>query len=183
MEVQNSINGNTYFLDRESGTILSKWLKRTGIDQKLAISELMRSNHLVGDIGEKSFKQWTSEGESAKRVSGSNVEIRGERIVTLVEWFIKEHRHRIQPVLTSSELRQLIDLYVDIPVKNRLQLKRLLHDLELQEGQRVADFSFATDWKSHFASWPVFCFVIDDYYCVRASTSYEMALAGYTEKT
>ncbi|HHX09184.1 MAG TPA: hypothetical protein GX730_07150 [Chloroflexi bacterium] len=183
MEDQSSINGKIEFLDenQESGVVLSKWLKRTGMDQKMVISELMRMNHLVGDIGEKSFKQWTSEGESAKRVSGSSVEIRGERIVTLVEWFFKEHSHRVQPVLNSSELRQLLDLYTDIPVKNRLQLKRLLHDLEIQEGERVADFSFAKDWKSHFASWPVFCFVIDDYYCVRASTSYEMAMAGYTE--
>ena len=111
MEDQSSINGKIEFLDenQESGVVLSKWLKRTGMDQKMVISELMRMNHLVGDIGEKAFKHWTSEGESAKRVSGSSMQIRGDRIVTLVEWFIKEHSHRVLPVLNSSELRQLLD--------------------------------------------------------------------------
>jgi len=51
-----------------------------------------------------------------------------------------------------------------------------------RSGERQPDFSFATDWKNHLASWPAFCFVIDEYWCVRASTSYEMALAGYTEE-
>lgn len=184
MDENNSKIGTTYFLDenQESGTILSQWLRRSRVDRKMILTEIMRLNPDTGSIGEKSFKQWTSEGETARRVSGGNLELRGERLVGIVQWFLNEHTHRLQPVLQTNELRRIIELYPELPVKNRLQLKRLLHDLELREGERVADFSFATDWKSHFASWPVFCFVIDEYYCVRASTSYEMALAGYTEE-
>jgi len=184
MEQSNSNFGNSNFLDEnsESGAILYSWLKRSGVERSVILEEITTSNQYIGEIGLKSFKQWTSEGETARRVSGLTPEIRGERIVAIVQWFIREHIHRVNPVLTTSEVRRLIALYQDIPVKNRLQLKRLLHDLEIETGERQPDFSFATDWKNHLASWPAFCFVIDEYWCVRASTSYEMALAGYTEE-
>jgi hypothetical protein len=177
-------NGIEQFQDPDqiSGHIFSMWLHRCGVERKTILEELKETGENLGDIGEKSFKQWTSDGESAKRVSGATPEIRGDRLVALVRWFLHEHTHRARPVMTNLELRHLIAEYPDLPIKHRLQLKRLVHDLEIQSGEREADFSFAKDWKSHLAEWPVFCFVIDRYWTVRASTCYEMALAGYQEE-
>lgn len=180
----NSKIGTSQFhnADLESAYILSSWLQRSGIERQTILEELKLLTGFEDDIGEKTFRQWTSFGESSKRVSGLTPEIRGQRLVALVTWFLREHRHRSRPIMTSGELRQLINLYPDIPVKNKLQLRRLLHELEIYNGEREANFSFATDWKGHLASWPIFCFVIDPYWCVRATTCYEMALAGYTEE-
>lgn len=167
--------------DQISGQIFSLWLHRCGVERKLILEELNKFGENIGEIGEKTFKQWTSGGESAKRVSGSSPELRGDRLVALVRWFTREHSHRSRPVMSTAELRQLMTVYPDLPIKNRLQLKRVLHDLEIISGEREANFSFATDWKNHFADWPVFCFVLDSYWTIRASTCYEMALAGYQE--
>jgi hypothetical protein len=183
MTESNSDNGIDQFQDPDmlSGQIFSSWLHRSGVERKLILEELDKFSHNIGDIGEKTFKQWTSNGESAKRVSGSSPELRGDRLIALVKWFTREHLHRSRPVMSTAELRQLMSVYPDLPIKNRLQLKRVLHDLEILSGEREANFSFATDWKNHFADWPVFCFVIDSYWTIRATTCYEMALAGYHE--
>lgn len=165
-----------------SGTTLSIWMKRAGVDKEVILDEIEKSSRSHEKIGMKSFVQWTSAGKSARLVSAPTVEIKGERLVAIVRWFINEHMHRLVPVVTSRELRELIRQYQDLPVIFRLQLKRLLHDLEIKNNERQPNFTFATDWKSHFAQWPVFGFVIDRYWCVRASTSYEMALAGYSEE-
>lgn len=184
MTLLDSSPGNEQFLDDDqlSGHIFATWLKRSGVERRTIQAELAVISNQIGTIGEKSFKQWTTDSESAKRISGTTPEIRGERVVTLVRWFFREHSHRARPVMTSAELREVIRIYHDLPIKHRLQLKRLLHDLELQSGEREANFAFARDWKSHFADWPVFCFVLDRYWVVRASTCYEMALVGYQEE-
>jgi hypothetical protein len=168
--------------DQISGSIFFTWLKRSGVERRTIIEEIKILDPNVGDIGDKSFKQWTSEGESAKRVSGITPELRGDRVVAMVRWFIQEHTHRSRPVITNTEMRKLMSIYIDLPIKHRLKLKRLIHDLEIQTGEREANFSFAKDWKSHFADWPVFCFVLDPYWTIRASTCYEMALACYKEE-
>jgi hypothetical protein len=168
--------------DRASGRIFAEWLHRCGVERKTILTEFNEFGESIGEIGEKSFKQWTSDGESARRVSGATPELRGDRLIALVRWFIHEHSHRSRPVMTTAELRQLMALYQDLPVKNRLQFRRILHDLELQSGEREANFSFANNWKNRLADWPVFCFVLDRYWTIRASTCYEMALAGYSEE-
>lgn len=184
MTINNSNSGIDQFLERDqaSGRIFSAWLKRSGVERRTILTEITALNPNIGDIGDKSFKQWTSDSESARRVSGTTPELRGDRVVVLVRWFLNEHLHRARPVMTSNELREVLHLYSDLPIKNRLQLKRLLHDLEIQTGEREANFSFAKDWKNRFVEWPVFCFVLDSYWTVRASTCYEMALAGYKEE-
>lgn len=183
MEMSSSNLGNGQAEPSQiSGKILSTWLERAGVDRRIILQEIERDNPQHDLIGMKSFVQWTSEGKSARLVSGSSVEVKGERLVALVNWFIKEHMHRLTPVVSSLELRDLMAQYSDLPVMFRLQLRRLSHDLEVYNGERQPNFSFATDWKSHFSQWPVFCFVIDAYWCVRASTSYEMSLAGYVEE-
>lgn len=184
MSDQDSIIGIEQFQDADqaSGRILAGWLRRCGVERRTILAEIAARNPSFGEIGEKSFKQWTSDSESAKRVSGTAPDIRGDRLVALVRWFLNEHTHRARPVMTTGELRAMVHLYQDLPIKHRLQLKRLLHDLEIQTGEREANFSFARDWKSRFAEWPVFCMVLDRYWTVRASTCYEMALAGYQEE-
>ncbi|MEW6649093.1 MAG: hypothetical protein AB1453_02770 [Chloroflexota bacterium] len=179
-----SKNGISQFqdMDQESGRVLALWLERSGVERKTILNEICVANTDLGEIGEKTFRQWTSYNESSHRVSGTTLEIRGSRLVALVRWFFREHTHRARPVMYTGELRSLIMIYRDLPIKNRLQLKRLLHDLEIHNGEREANFLFASDWKSRFAEWPVFCFVLDRYWTVRASTCYEMALAGYREE-
>lgn len=181
-EISNFGTDDFQTADHESGRIFSLWLRRSGVESRTILEELPALGEGIGEIGDKSFKQWTSDGESARRVSGVSPEVRGNRVVALVRWFLREHTHRSRPVMATSELREIIRLYRDVPVKNRLQLHRLLHDLEIQTGERQANFSFAADWKNRFAEWPVFCFVLDPYWCVRASTCYEMALVGYAEE-
>ncbi|GAP16124.1 hypothetical protein LARV_03920 [Longilinea arvoryzae] len=184
MNTTNSNFGTPDFqdADRESGHIIAEWLRRCGVERKTILEEMNDFGESIGEIGEKSFKQWTSDGESARRVSGATPELRGDRLIALVRWFVHEHAHRSRPVMNTTELRRLMGLYEDLPVKNRLQFRRILHDLEVQSGEREADFSFANDWKGRLADWPVFCFVLDPYWTIRASTSYEMALAGYSEE-
>jgi len=183
METQSSGIGNSYRTSEEiSGLIFASWLQRSGVEKRVILNELEKMIPHCGRIGMKSFIQWTSEGKSARLVSGPTTDIKAERLIAMVKWFINEHAHRLTPVVNSQELRDLMAQYADLPVLNRLRLKRLLHDLEMKNGEREPNFSFASDWKSHFAQWPVFCFVVDSYWCVRASTSYEMALAGYTEE-
>ncbi|HOG46218.1 MAG TPA: hypothetical protein PLJ35_12245 [Anaerolineae bacterium] len=168
-------------VDRQSGSILSRWLQRSGVESRVVVDEMQRLGIDTEGIGLKTFRQWTSDGESARRVSGSTNQVRSNRLVALVRWFLRENRHRVRPIVRTAELRQLIALYRDISVKNRLQLQSMLHDLEIETREREPTLTFADDWKKRLAEWPVFSFVMDRYWCVQATTSYEMALVGYEE--
>ena len=75
--------------DRASGQIFAEWLRRCGVERKTILTELSEFGDSIGEIGEKSFKQWTSDGESARRVSGATPELRGDRLIALVRWFIE----------------------------------------------------------------------------------------------
>ena len=183
MEPVSGENGIDHFqdADQQSGRILSQWLQRSGVESRVVLEELRKLGDSTDDIGPKSFRQWTSSGESARRVSGPTNEVRGNRLVALVRWFLRENSHRVRPILQTAELRSLIALYPDIPVKNRLQLQTLLHELEIDTGERQPTLTLSSDWRKRFTEWPVFSFVMDRYWCLRASTAYEMALVGYDE--
>ncbi len=165
-----------------SAEILACWIDKAGVERETILTEINIMNSLTGKISDKSFRQWCTTGNLSRLISGYNAQIRGERVVTLIEWFLKEQTHRLRSIMTTDELREMMRIYSDIPVKNRLQLKSLIHDLEIRNHERSSDFSFANNWRVHFSEWPAFCFVIDPYWCIRATTSYEMALAGYGEE-
>ena len=133
-------------------------------------------------IGNKSFQQWTAYGEASRCISASNIKEKGERVVAIVQWFFKEHKHRLNSIMRTDELRKIIGIYIDIPIKNILQLERILHDLEIENGERSIQIPTPSDWKDLFRDCPLFGYVMDDYWCIRATTKYELALAGYTEK-
>ncbi|MEA4811002.1 MAG: hypothetical protein VB108_00340 [Anaerolineaceae bacterium] len=164
-----------------SADILSGWVKRAGVERETILAEINLLDPEAGLISDKSFRQWSTTGNFARSISGYSPEIKGARVVSIVQWFLKEEQHRLRPIILSDEMRKIIGLYQDIPVKNRLQLKALMHDLEIRNHERSSDFSFAKNWRTHFSDWPAFCFVIDPYWCIRATTRYEMALAGYSE--
>ncbi len=99
MTLLDSSDGNEQFLDddRLSGHIFATWLRRSGVERRTILDELAVTSNQTGIIGDKSFKQWTTDSESAKRISGTTPEIRGDRVVALVRWFLKEHSHRAVP--------------------------------------------------------------------------------------
>jgi hypothetical protein len=184
MEFDNSIKDNPQFQDKdwESGRIFSIWLERCGIDTRTVLAEIQEYNPLINEIGAKSFRQWTCCGESSRRVSGSTPEIRGDRLVAIVRWFVREHRHRSKPVVQLDELKTLMALYEDIPVKNRLQIYRIVHEFKIEAGERSLDSLFFDDWRRSLEEWPAFAFVVDRYWCIRASNHYEMALVGHKQE-
>lgn len=169
-------------LDLKSGNILSRWLNRSGVSRTVILQEVNQSRALQAKIGSKTFQQWTSSGESAKRISGRNAEEAGARLVEIVKWFFKEHLHRKSGIMATAELRDLIRLYDEIPVINRLQLQRLLHDLELANEERAPQLPVNPDWKKQLLDQPLCAFVMDKYWCLRATTHYELAFAGFSEE-
>jgi len=184
METFSSQNDNGKFLDQdgESGRIFSIWLERSGLDLKKVLDEIHHLNPELSPIGIKSFRQWTCCGESSRRVSGPTEEIRGERVVAMVRWFVREHHHRPNPVVNLDELKALAELYDDLPVKNRLQIYRIIHEFKLQTGEQPLDKLFFDDWRRSLERWPAFAFVVDRYWCIRASSHYEMALVGHVQE-
>lgn len=169
-------------LNHESGQVFSTWLERSGIDRRRLLKELQLQNKHLEPIGYKSLQQWTSYGESSRRVSGQTPEVIGDRVIALVQWFIREHFHRAQSVVQLEELEKLYKIYSDIPVKSRLQLNRIIHCFNLDVNPRPLDDYFSGDWRKSLEKWPAFGFVVDHYWCIRASSHYEMALVGHKEE-
>lgn len=185
METLISVNGSLHFQDsdRESGHILAKWIDRCGVKSSTILEELPAFSRELGTIGPKSFQQWTSDTTSARLVSGQTPGLQGSRVVALVRWFVHEHRHRSQPVIQPGELHRFIALYGDIPVKNRLQLQRILHEFELDNRLREPNNLFSSgDWREQFAKWPVFGMVVDPLWCLRATNVCDLELVGLDEQ-
>ncbi|MBI9042883.1 MAG: hypothetical protein JEZ06_00265 [Anaerolineaceae bacterium] len=168
--------------DQVSGTILGKWLYLCGVSRRTILNEINLSNSFSEKIGSKSFQQWTSSNDSAKRISARSQEETGNRLVAIVKWFASEHFHRKNSIIETNQLESLIKIYDDIPIKNRMQLMRILHDLQLSNGEIENKLPIDNDWKNQLLRQPLCAFVMDKYWCIRASTHYELAFAGYSEK-
>ncbi|MCL5429406.1 MAG: hypothetical protein M1347_06380 [Chloroflexi bacterium] len=166
----------------DSGNILNRWLTLSGVSRGMILKEMNQSGVLNTKIGFKTFQQWTSSGESAKKISGRNNEEAGSRLVEIVKWFFNEHLHRKSGIMLTNELEDLIRLYEDIPVLNRLQLHRILHDLEVANHERTITLPINPDWKKQLREQPLCAFVMDPYWCIRATTHYELAFAGFSEE-
>jgi hypothetical protein len=127
----------------------------------------------------KTFSQWTSDVASGKLISAQTEEARGMRVVAVIRWFIEEHSHRRQPVVRLHELERLIGLYSDLPVKYRLQLKRILHEFEIRSRLvNPEEFIESYGWRQQYSRWSVYGFVIDHLWCLRASNILDMELVG-----
>lgn len=176
-------DGNTAFFynDEVSGEILYTWLTKCGISRRMALDEINQTEGLTEEIGLKTFQQWTSANESAKMISAKTFDETGKRVVAVVQWFFKEHLHRKHRIIETSELEKIIRIYNDIPIKNRLQLKRILHDLQVANGELETQLPSNPDWKNQLCREPLCAFVMDRYWCLRATTHYELAFAGYKE--
>lgn len=168
-------------IDQNSGNILSHWLNQSGVSRRLILQEINQSRSLNSKIGFKTFQQWTSAGDSAKKISGRSIDEVGLRLVEIIKWFFNEHLHRKSGIMATNELKELISLYEDIPVINHLQLHRLLHDLEIANHDRTNNLPINTDWKKQLQVEPLCAFVMDRFWCIRATTHYEMAFAGFSE--
>jgi hypothetical protein len=184
MENNNTIFGNEHFqdLNQESGYILSSWLERSGVDRKKILEEIHVNNKHLESFSYKSFQQWTTYGIPSRRISGQTPEILGQRLVAIVEWFIKEHFHRFGSVVKLSELIRLREIYPDISTKSKLQLARIENSFDLETNHPELNDYFLGDWKKSLEKWPSFAFVTDQYWCIRASSHYEMALVGHKEE-
>ena len=172
-----------FFLQEEeiSGEIFNTWLNKCGISRTLALDEINQSSKLCEKIGMKTFQQWTSANESAKKISAKQEEESGNRVVAIVEWFFNEHLHRKNGFMLTTELAKIIEIYRDIPVTNRLQLNRILHDLKIANNEIETKLPINSDWRKQLCEEPVCAFVMDKYWCLRATTHYELGFAGYTE--
>jgi len=185
MTSQDSKNGIIRFqdADRESGHIVSLWLERSGVKSSTVLQELVDFGDRIEQVGAKTFQQWASDTISSKLISGPTPEIRGCRVVALVRWFMHEHEHRVQPVIHMEELRRFIGLYADVPVKNRLQLGRILYEFEIQSTIRDPNSLFkGSDWREQYADWPVFGMVVDDLWCLQATNVCDLELASLHEE-
>lgn len=184
MEKLDSKNRNSAFQDpdRESAHILACWLDRSGVKSRIVLEELCSLAEIpdvIASIGMKTFSQWTSDVDSGKMISALTDEARGIRVVSVVRWFIMEHNHRRQPIVHLQELRRLIELYADLPVKYRLQLTRILHEFEIHQGVVNPEKLFEqADWRHQYARWSVFGFVVDYLWCLRATNILDMELVG-----
>lgn len=174
-------NNDFSYDDEVSGEILYSWLSKCGISRRTALDEINQSEKLSEEIGLKTFQQWTSANESAKRISAKTYEETGNRVVAVVQWFFKEHLHRKNKIIETPELVKIIQLYNDIPIKNRLQLKKILHDLQIANGELETKLPSNPDWRNQLCKEPLCAFVMDRFWCLRATTHYELAFAGYKE--
>lgn len=184
MEIHDSENAILSFHDpdRESAHILACWLERSGVKRSVVLEELRDhadAEEAITSIGMKSFTQWTSDVTSGKMISALSEDARGMRVVAVVRWFLQEHSHRRQPVVLLPELRRLANLYQDLPVKYRLQLKRLVHQFEIDAGLIDPGKLFEwEDWRHQYTRWSVFGFVIDYLWCLRATNILDLELVG-----
>lgn len=184
MEITNSNTGIVSFQDpnRDSAHILANWLERSGVKSRTVLEELIElaeTEDAVNTISMKSFSQWTSDVASGKLIGALTPETRGVRVVAIVRWFINEHGHRRQPVIYLQELERFIHLYSDLPVKFRLQLQRILHEFQINDGLVKPEALFErVDWQHQYARWNVFGFVIDHLWCLRASNILDLELVG-----
>ena len=177
-------NGNRQFLEKDqiSGEIFYQWLSASGVSRKVALDEINQSDLLSEKIGEKTFQQWTSANESAKIIGAKTSAETGARVVAIVRWFIKEHLHRRSCFIRTEDLEEIARIYDDIPVKNRLQLNRMLHDLKVANGELETKLPINPDWRNQLTQQPLCAFVMDRYWCLRATTHYELGFAGFEEK-
>lgn len=184
MEIFHTDKDNDCFqsADQKSGQILSSWLERSGVDRKKILEEIHYANRNLDAFGHKSFQQWTTYGASSHRISGHSAEILGARLIAIVNWFVKEHFHRSKTVVRLEELEQLRCIYPDISTKSKLQLARIINCFDLKSNPRSLDDYFISDWRKSLERWPSFAFVTDQYWCIRATSHYEMALVGHTEE-
>lgn len=166
----------------ESSRLLSMWLERSGVKRKTILNEINRGNWGDDSIGIKSFQNWTSYGDSARKISGPNTEITGRRVVAIINWFFAEHQHRANTIIKSEELQRFVSIYDDIPITNQLQLHRILHDLEVELGERKIEIPVNSDWKKQFSNQNLFAYVMDNYWTIRATSKYELALSGFNEE-
>ena len=167
--------------EKRSGEILNRWLNTCGVSRRTILEEINQSTLLSEKIGLKTFQQWTSVGDSAKKISAMSNDELGNRIVAVVKWFFNEHFHRMKNIILSKDIEEILIIYEDIPIKNHLQLKRLLHDLQIANGEREGKLPITLDWQKQLCNEPLCAFVMDRYWCLRATTHYELAFAGYTE--
>jgi len=176
--------GNDIFHDKDlvSGTIFYRWLTACGVARKVALNEINQSDLVSEKIGEKTFQQWTSSNESAKKISAKNRFEMGGRVVAIVRWFIQEHMHRRGCFIRTEDLEEILRIYDDIPVKNRLQLNRMLHDLKVANRELETQLPINPDWKNQLTKEPLCAFVMDRYWCLRATTHYELGFAGFEER-
>lgn len=168
--------------EEKSGEILNRWLNSCGVSRRTILEEINHAPLITDKIGLKTFQQWTSVGDSAKKISAMNMEEMGNRVVAVVKWFFHEHTHRMNPIISSNDLEKIIEIYEEIPIKNHLQLKRILHDLQIANGEREAKLPISLDWRKQLCNEPLCAFVMDRYWCLQATTHYELAFAGYEEE-
>jgi hypothetical protein len=184
MEAGISSNQNIDFLDakdmadKRSSQLLSLWLTRTrfpveGLRQKMIEDKLLDSN-----IKRPNFSLWF--GKS--RVTGQNSDDVGKRVVAIVEAIANFRRVSTVPIILPNELEEFITFYSDIPAKYRLQLRRLLHELQKESGQNYTDFFLSKDWRTQFSDWAIFGLVVDRLACIHAYSRYIMELAGLKEE-
>lgn len=165
-------------VNSRSSQLLATWLSRTGIAIEFLRQKMVEEGLLEREITERNFNHWFRQ----TRVTGKTVEVVGKRVVAIVEAIAQFRTVFHWAVIKPKELEELIGLYSDIPAIYRLQLRRLLHELQKESGQNYTDYFLSKDWQTQFSDWGIFGFVVDKLSCIRAYSRYTMELAGLREE-
>jgi hypothetical protein len=166
--------------EKRSADLLATWANRTGLNLEFMRREMVESRELDADVSERMFNHWFSDSRvTAKK---SDRKLVGERVVAIVEYLARNRQVRVNPIILPAELEEFIGLYTFLPAEYRLQLRRLLYEIQVEFGQKYTDVFSAKDWRKLFTEWNAFAFVTDQFYCIRAYSRYNMELAGLKEE-
>jgi hypothetical protein len=165
---------------QRSAELLAIWVNRIGIPIEVLRKLMIEENELDERVSERNFNHWFRASQVTAKNSNSD-EV-GRRVVAIVEFIAKYRKVSKRIIIQANELEEFIDLYSFLPAVYRLQLRRLLYELQKELGQKYVDMFSARDWRNQFKEWKTFAFVMDRSYCIRAYSRYTMELAGLEEE-
>jgi hypothetical protein len=163
--------------DQESANLLGLWRNRAGVEREKMRLDINRQLH--HEVNDDTFKTWFTN----KRVSARSRDALGERVVALVNWFVKRHMFEVSHyqtvVVTSDELETFLRLYPEISPMHQLQVRRRIYELNPMPAEELQRIFLPNNWQEQFRKWQIFALVMDRYWCVRAYTRYSLELAGF----
>lgn len=180
MESDDSVNRTQAFddPDGQSTSMLSTWLDRAGMKQAFVYQELRERKELDAKASDRTFGKWFS----STKIAADDEEMRGDRVVAVARFFVRENGNRYQPVVLPQELETLLALYPELSARHKLQIKKLIYDLQTANGISYDDLFSSKSWREQFAEWTTFAFVVDKFFVIRAYSKYSMELAGLQEE-
>lgn len=125
--------------DRRSAELLATWVSRIGIPIEVLRQLMIEEKELDGQVSERNFNHWFRTSQVTAK--NSNSEEVGKQVVAIVEFIAKYRKVSKRIIVDVQELEEFIDLYSFLPATYRLQLRRLLYELQSQ-GKNIPMYSW-----------------------------------------